>query len=84
MSSTHHIPIHVRDPITQVLRHATSTEFEAFKANKLRYSKWLYSNRKALHDELLQQGMDDKSAWREAFNTYPKPDNDRPRFVFEP
>ena len=84
MSSTHPIPVIVKDEATGLHREATEDEMRSFAKNKLRYSKWLYSNRKFIHDQLVEAGEEDKKSWALAFERYPKPQDTKPRFLYTP
>lgn len=75
-----HVPIKTTDKSTGAIRDLTSDEFDAFKTNKLKYSKWLYSNRKAVHKQLVSSGVQDTEAWKKAFEMYPKPE-EKQRFI---
>lgn len=85
MSSSHPVPVQVTDTKTGLRRDATDEEFAKFKLNRQRYGKWLYSNRKFIHDQLVQDGVDDKLAWARAFDQYPKTESTNQRgFLFNP
>lgn len=85
MSCAHPIPVQVVDKKSGLRRDATEEEFAKFKLNRLRYGKWLYSNRKFVHDQLVQDGVEDKIAWAKAFDRYPKVElNSQRGFVFDP
>ena len=71
----HPVPLVVKDPVTRESRPATDEEFEIFKMNKTRYGRWLYMNRKVLHTKLVESGEDEATAWSQAFQQYPKPDD---------
>lgn len=85
MSSQHPVPVIVIDKKTGDRREANAQEFAKFALNRLRHGKWLFSNRKAVHDQLVQEGEDDKIAWAKAFERYPKTETNSNRgFMFNP
>lgn len=83
MTSTHLVPLYIKDVRTQQPREATQAEADAYFAkHKFSHIKWMFANRKAMHDKLVEEGTSDKAAWAEAFKVYPKPGSEaKPRFM---